>query len=466
MPNPTLANLVRVTTPTIGTVSTLSVGAAVPPWRDLDAAGIANGTPVRYGIIDGLRGSEICAGVYDSSAKTLTRVTIASSNAGNAPLDLSGAAQIEITASAEDFNKAVAFDNVVVNGGVIISQELGATGATLANNTAKYIADCWEAMYNHGAATAVVTSAQLAAASFPAALPGFSFAHQIKATTAIASPANGDFAKHRQKIEGYRIARWGWGAAGADTIVVSFNLYSTAAGTAFVKLSNSNQSRCFYHEISVAAGWNFYSFNVAGDTTGIWQATNSIGLTFEVFVAGKAASPASSLDAWGATNSTQTTNSTNLLGTNNNLTLLTGLHIAAGAQIMAASELARLLRTYETEFSLCCRYFWAINKNGLSSGIFAFGQAFSTTSAFFLFHCPVPLRAAPSGSLSAAGDFALLQAGAAQSAVTSLGGVQDSDIDATWMRLNIISAGGLVAGNASGFQGVNANARVYISARL
>ncbi|HEY4723123.1 MAG TPA: hypothetical protein VII92_14815 [Anaerolineae bacterium] len=248
-------------------------------------------------------------------------------------------------------------DNMAVNGAVDISQELGTTGATLANNTAKYIADCWEAMYNHGAATAVVTSAQLAAASFPSALAGFSFGHQIKATTAISSPANGDFAKHSSKIEGYRIARLGWGAADAAAIVVAFSLYSTASGTAFVKLSNFNQSRCYYHEITIAAGWNFFAFNVAGDTSGTWQATTSTGLTVEVFAAGKAATPASSLDAWGSTNTTQTTNSTNLLANNNNQTIMTGLFVASGTQLPMAANLPLLMRPFDDEMTLAYRYY-------------------------------------------------------------------------------------------------------------
>ena len=252
---------------------------------------------------------------------------------------------------------AMATHNVAINGAVDVSQELGTAAATLTNNTAKYTADMFEAMYNHGANTAVVTSAQLASSSFPSALSGFSFGHQIKATTAITSPASGDFAKHRQKIEGYRIARWGFGAAGASPIVVAFRLYSTASGTAFVKLSNSDQSRCLYHEINVAAGWNVVAFSVAGDTTGTWQATTSTGLTFELFVSGKETTPASSLDAWGTTNKVQTTNATNLLGTNNNLTILTGLYIDAGTQLPAAADLPLLMRTFDQEVALCMRYY-------------------------------------------------------------------------------------------------------------
>jgi hypothetical protein len=302
----------------------------------------------------------------------------------------------------------LAANNAAVNAAVDVSQELGTTGATLANNTAKYIADQWEAMYNHGAGTAVVTSAQLAAASFPSALAGFRFGHQIKATTAITSPANGDFAKHRQKIEGYRIAHWGWGAAGAAAIVVAFELYSTASGIAFVKLSNSDQSRCFYHEIAVAAGWNFYAINVAGDTGGTWQATTSTGLTVEIFVAGKAATPASSLDAWGSTNSTQTTNSTNLLATNNNQSILTGLFIASGTQLPAAADLPVLMHSFPEELQNAKRYFNR-RRSSSSNDIIGIGQAYASTAAFGkMGDLDVMLRgASPTATVSAASHISL-----------------------------------------------------------
>lgn len=274
-----------------------------------------------------------------------------------------------------DLVKLPAIRNAVVNPAVDVSQELGTTGAALTNNTAKYIADQWEGFYNHAAATAVVTSAQLPAASFGAALAGFQFGHQIKATTAITAPASGDFARHRQKIEGYRIAHWGWGAAGAASIVVAFRLYSTAAGTAFVKLSNSDQSRCYYHEIAVAAGWNFYAFTLAGDTAGTWQATTSAGLVFEVFVSGAEAAPAAVLDAWGATNKVQTTNSTNLLGTNNNLTVLTGVYIDVGTQLPAAADLPNLMRPFAYELNapdLCKRYWEKSYEYGTALGTATF----------------------------------------------------------------------------------------------
>lgn len=249
---------------------------------------------------------------------------------------------------------ALADNGMQINGGVDVSQELGTTGATLATGTAKYIADCIQAQYVNAAG--VVTSAQLAAASFPAALSGYSFGHQIKATTAVSSLANGDYALHRWIVEGYRIARLGFGAAGAQSFSYCLQFYSTVSGTAFLKFSNSNYSRCYYQEQTIAAGWNFLTGTIPGDTTGTWQTTNSVGLYVEIFAAGKAASPVAP-GAWGATNTTQTTNSTNLLGTNANQTIATGLCLLPGTEVPSSARAPFLMRPFDRELQLCLRYY-------------------------------------------------------------------------------------------------------------
>jgi hypothetical protein len=251
---------------------------------------------------------------------------------------------------------ALAFSGVQVNGNVDVAQELGTTGATLASGTAKYIADCVEAQYVHGAGTAVVISAQLAAASFPAALPGYSFGHQLKATTALASPANGDYALHRWRIEGYRVARLGWGASGAQPLSYAFQFYSTVSGVAFVRLENATSARFYYQEFTVAAGWNWVTGSIPGDTTGTWEKATSAGLLFSIFPSGKAASPVAP-GSWSTTNAAQTTNSINLLGTNNNQTIVTGLIVLPGIELPSTSRAPLIMRPFDQELMLCQRYY-------------------------------------------------------------------------------------------------------------
>src|SRR3954462_2792468 len=185
---------------------------------------------------------------------------------------------------------ALAFNGLQVDGNGDVSQANGTAQLTLASDTETYVTDTFLAAYKNSGA--VVKARQLAASSFPAALSGYNNAAELKATTALASLANGDYAKHLTLIEGYRAARLGLGGLGAQSLAYAFQYYSPRSATIFVKLSNSDRSRCYYDEKAVVVGWNWVTGTVAGDTSGTWNTTTGIGLRVEIFSAGKAASPA------------------------------------------------------------------------------------------------------------------------------------------------------------------------------
>jgi hypothetical protein len=103
-----LYNLARVTTATTGT-GTITLGSAVNGFRTFAQAGVTNGATVTYSIRDGSQ-SEIGRGVYTLSGTTLTRSVLISTNS-NAAINLSGSAEVMITAAAEDFTDAKARAN-------------------------------------------------------------------------------------------------------------------------------------------------------------------------------------------------------------------------------------------------------------------------------------------------------------------------------------------------------------------
>lgn len=95
-----LYNLARMTTATTGT-GTITLGSAVSSYVTFAAAGVQNGDTVTYAIADGTN-REVGRGVYTSSGTTLTRATILRSTNSNAAINLSGNAEVFITAAAED----------------------------------------------------------------------------------------------------------------------------------------------------------------------------------------------------------------------------------------------------------------------------------------------------------------------------------------------------------------------------
>lgn len=327
----------------------------------------------------------------------------------------------------------LAFNGMQLNGSVEVSQELGTAGATITNNTAKYVADGWQVAYNHGAATAVVVGKQLAAASFPSALPGYSFALDLQATTALSSPANNDYAAHCQAIEGYRVSRLGWGTSAAQSLSYAFNFYSTASGVIFVKAYNAAAARFHYVEHTISAGWNWCTGTIPGDTTGTWGATNGIGLNFAIFSAGKSSSQAAP-GAWTTTNVVQTTNNTNLLGSNGNRTIVTGFVVLPGIELPSSSRAPLIMRPLDQELVTCKRYWQTVNT--------ASGPAFGTTSVqFYFFHRN--MRAAPTVTVSAAVTISDVYA---TNATQSSGNISVDTSDADGGAYNLANFTGLTVG--------------------
>jgi hypothetical protein len=357
---------------------------------------------------------------------------------------------------------ALAFNGMQVNGNVAVSQELGTTGAVLVSGVGQYIADLMTAAYVHGAGTAVVTAAQLAAAGFPVALPGYLFGHSLKATTALSAPANGDYARHTFVTEGYRVARLGWGAAGAQPMAYAFQFYSTVAGTAFVKFKNSNSTRLHYKEFAVAAGWQWIAGTLPGDTAGTWDKSNGTGLIVDIFVAGKAAAPVAP-GAWTATDTVQTTNSTNLLGTNNNQTIVTGFIVLPGIELPASDRAPFIARPFDIERLLCLRYLWVF-KPSTSPAAIATGGAFGASEALWVLDFKPPMRVTPSFSISAASDFTTTKGDGATATPTTISMVHATPDGAA---LDASGQGGvLTLGQMSYIKTANTNALLKFDARF
>jgi hypothetical protein len=97
-----LYNGARMHTATTGT-GTITLGTAVSGFLTFAQAGVSNGDTVSYSIKDGVQ-LEVGRGVYTSSGTTLTRSVLKSTNS-NSAITLSGAAEVMITALAEDFDQ-------------------------------------------------------------------------------------------------------------------------------------------------------------------------------------------------------------------------------------------------------------------------------------------------------------------------------------------------------------------------
>lgn len=106
-----LKNLARMTTATVG-AGTITLGSAVSGFLSFAAAGIADGQKISYGIADGASG-EAGRGTYTAAGTTLSRDTISQSTNGGSAISLSGAAQVFVTALAEDLQPVSALESLL-----------------------------------------------------------------------------------------------------------------------------------------------------------------------------------------------------------------------------------------------------------------------------------------------------------------------------------------------------------------
>lgn len=360
--------------------------------------------------------------------------------------------------------EAMTYSGMQLNGGMELNQDPGPGTTTLVSGVAKFIIDAWKLSYTHAANTAVFTATQIAASSFPAPLNGYKFGLQLKSTTAFSAPAAGDSVLFIQRIEGNRAARLAWGATGAKPLSYAFHFYSTASGVGFVRIRNKTSTRIFYQEFTVAAGWNYIQNTIPGCVDGVWETGNIIGVNFDIYLAGVAASPAvpgNWVTAVGGQN--QTTNSTNLFASNNNTCILTGLFVIPGIYLPGAARLPLLVRPYDQELLSCARQLWVVN----ADGFVATGQAYTTTAAALVLPLPVPLCAAPTAvTLSAAADWSLTDAASAAKAVTALSAAVGFAGQNT-IQLNMSVASGLVAGNATTLsRSVSGTGKIIVDSRL
>lgn len=129
---------------------------------------------------------------------------------------------------------------------------------------------------------------------------------------------------------------------------------------------------------------------------------------------------------------------------------------------VAAAATPLAFRAIQQEMALAQRYLYVVQGSAAGTGILVM-QAFNTGTAFGGLSFPVPMRIAPTLSVSATTDFNTVQAGGGASDNCSALTATSASVSNT--RVTCTSAN-LVAGNATIFQAGSSSARMKFSAQL
>jgi hypothetical protein len=207
------------------------------------------------------------------------------------------------------------------------------------------------------------------------------------------SVGTSDFFALVQYVEGFNASDLGWGAAGAQTVTLSFRVRSSLTGTFVVAIRSGSDDAAYpaTYTINSANTWETKTITILGPTSGTFATDNNrcFGVWFSL---GIGSSFNATANTWGSGNALSVSGTTSVVGTNGATFYITGVQLEAGS---VATPFER--RSYGQELALAQRYYYRISSSAASGNYCKYGQAFAsaTTNYNAQIFFPVPMRSSP-----------------------------------------------------------------------
>ena len=220
---------------------------------------------------------------------------------------------------------------------------------------------------------------------------GFSNSLKLTATTADADYGSGSSQTNvHTRIEAQDLQHLKCGTASAENLTLSFWVKSSVTGTYLTWFYQEDDARhCTKtYTINAANTWEYKTVTISGDTTGVIDNDNGVGMQVRWLLAtGSIFTSGTYLDgSWANfTNAdTYAGHAVNVASSTNNTFYLTGAQLEVGS---VATPFER--RSYGQELALCQRYFVSMNVTGFH------WQAATTTRANGVIVLPSVMRSSP-----------------------------------------------------------------------
>jgi hypothetical protein len=293
------------------------------------------------------------------------------------------------------FNSAssMGFKNRLINGAMVIDQRNAGASVTPANNG--YTLDRWKYYSSQNSKVSVQQNA--GSVTPPAGFKNYLGVTSLSAYSVTAS----DYFAVTQAVEGFNMADFGYGSAGASTVTLSFWVRSSLTGTFGGSITNdaANYAYPFTYTISAANTWEQKSVTITGATAGTWLTTNGAGIQL-LLALGAGSTYSGTAGAWVAAGFLPSaTGATSVVGTNGATFYITGVQLEKGSTATSFDY-----RPYGTELALCQRYY---EQYGIQSSAAGFGYVSVRTSSWYGYvPFMVEKRAAPTCTLTGTFVFA------------------------------------------------------------
>ena len=223
-----------------------------------------------------------------------------------------------------------------------------------------------------------------------------------------------------------------------------------------IRNSAVNRNYQAAYTISSANTWQQISITIAGDTSGTWLTTNGVGLRLG-FGLGIGSTYSTTAGTWSAGNLFGLTGATSVVGTNGATFYITGVQLEVGSSATGFEYV-----NYQTSLANCQRYCQVIG-GSTSNQMVATAWSFNSTGTTISCLRPVQMRASPTLTYSALGDWQVFTGAAGTITPNAIGQNRPSSQSIS-MEFDVAS--GLTTGQAGAVLAQSINARLIESAEL
>ena len=267
-------------------------------------------------------------------------------------------------------------------------------------------------------------------------LPGFANCLKFDCTTADTSIAADEILQFGQYFEGQDVQQLKKGTSDAETVTASFYVKGNASATYTCELEDADNTRYNAQTFSVTTSWNRVVLTFNADTTGTLDDDNANSLRLNIFLhAGSTYTGGTfSSNTWQTTNNQRASSSqTSFYDSTDREFFITGVQLELGSTATSFEH-----RSFGEEKQLCYRYYYQ-RKAATNFMKIGHGRAYDTSNSTATYSVPVPMRANPTGSISAASDVGV--AGLSAGGTTSVSVASETYDDFSYFAINVTRSG-------------------------